>query len=93
MSALHYYLKEKQKHEDISVRVFQKMLKDNPTVLAEFIDNGLTRKHVRLVEEMINPPRDLNDLQVAPDRPFLYEVYNILLYYYILSDHHVPVII
>lgn len=62
------------------------MLKDNPTVLAEFIDNGLTRKHVRLVEEMINPPRDPNDLQVAPDRPFLYEVYNmhVVLYYYTL---------
>ena len=50
------------------------MLKDNPAVLAEFIDSGLTKRHVELVEEMINPPHDLNDLHVAPDRPFLYEV-------------------
>jgi len=61
-------------HEDISVNVFKKMLKDNPAVLAEFIDNGLKRKHVEMVEEMINPPRDPNGLRIAPDRPFLYEI-------------------
>ena len=68
------HVKKQHKHEDITVNVFQRMLKENPTVLAEFIDNGLTRKHVQLVEEMINPPRDPNDLRIAPDRPFLYEV-------------------
>ena len=48
------------------------MLKDNPKVLAEFIDEGLRKKHVKLVEEMINPPEPKD--RTDPDRRFLYEV-------------------
>lgn len=59
-------------HEDLSVSAFKKLLKDNPKVLAEFIDEGLRKEHVTLIGEMIDPP-DLKD-RTDPDRMFLYEV-------------------
>ena len=46
-------------------------------MLAEFIDEGLTKKHVTLVEEMIDPP-NVED-RTDPDRMFLYEVSSIAM--------------
>ena len=52
--------------------IFKRMLVENPKVLAEFVDEELTYKHVQLIGEMINPP-DASDRRF-PDRMFLYEV-------------------
>ena len=71
-----YAYKNHNRHEDLSVNAFKKMLKDNPKVLAEFIDEGLTKEHVTLVEEMIDPPKNVED-RADPDRMFLYEVSSI----------------
>ena len=46
---------------------------ENPIVLAKFVDEGLNLTHVKLVEEMINPPKDPSARE-NPDRMFLYEV-------------------
>ena len=62
------------------MNIFEWMLVKNPKVLAEFVDQGLTHKHVKLIGEMINPP-DASD-RTFPDRMFLYEVYTAYIHSY-----------
>lgn len=50
--------------------IFKQMLVENPKVLAEFIEAGLTDAHIDLIGEMIQPPQDLEKRK----RMFLYEV-------------------
>lgn len=61
-----------KKHETLSVDIFERMLVKNPKVLAEFICEGLTKEHVRLIGEMIQPPD--KDKRTYPQWMFLYEV-------------------
>ena len=55
------------------MNIFKRMLVKNPKVLAEFVDRGLTDKHVELVGEMIQPNED-PEKRTFPERMFLYEV-------------------
>lgn len=57
-------------HEDLSIAIFKRIL-TNPKVLGEFITAGLTKSHAKLIENMIHPPKSLDD---RDERLFLYEV-------------------
>ena len=57
-------------HEDLSILVFRRMLANNPKLLAEFVSEGLTEGHVKLIENMIDPP----PIEERDKRLFLYEV-------------------
>ena len=57
-------------HEHLSVLIFKRMLANNPKLLAEFVWEGLTEGHVKLIGNMIDPP----DIKERDGRLFLYEV-------------------
>ena len=73
---MHMQKKEKaeREHELLSVAIFKRIL-ENPKVLAEFVEEGLSSKHVKLIGEMIRP-EEIVDQEKHPnyERLFLYEV-------------------
>ena len=54
------------------------MLVENPKVLVEFVKEGLGKKHVEMIEWMIQPETLPQELK---NRAFLFEV-TIIMYYY-----------
>ena len=54
--------------------IFERLLVENPKVLAEFVAAKLGKDHVTLIGEMIQPPVKVTD-RAYPERMFLYEVY------------------
>lgn len=61
-------------HEQLSVDIFNRIL-TNPKVLGEFVYKGLDAGHVKLVGNMISPPK----MEECDDRLFLYEVWKSLI--------------
>ena len=54
--------------------IFKRLLVENPKVLAEFVHANLEKKHIRLIGEMIQPPKEVKK-RADSNRVFLYEVY------------------
>lgn len=59
-------------HEGLSALIFKRMLVNNPKLLAEFVFEGLTEGHVKLIGNMIDPPA----IKERDKRLFLYEVHS-----------------
>ena len=71
---MQHKMKAEREHELLSVAIFKRIL-ENPKVLAEFVEEGLSSEHIQLIGEMIRPEEIVDQENHSNyKRLFLYEV-------------------